>query len=189
VSYLSLTQSRQRKSLKRPYGSRVDDLITLNDRLRMVPTDTAALQLVVTELRASEDPTDRRRLGVGLIALGQYSEAVVVLDLAVRDAVSITDPHAEVASRINLGDAFRYHGDLQAALTEYQRALAVARAEVAELLDFALQHLGKHYLDAGRPNDASDCLTEALTLRKAKGDLELIASTEAALALVLSTGR
>jgi tetratricopeptide (TPR) repeat protein len=161
----------------------MDDLIALDDRLRMVATDVPALTAAVAEWRASDDPKTQRRLGIGLIALGNYSEAVVVLDRVVRDAVSNADSQTEVKARINLGDAFRYHGDLRAAFTEYQRAVSQARASALETLDFALQHLGKYYLDAGRRGDAISCFWEALRLRKAKGDQSLIDSTLSALSI------
>jgi hypothetical protein len=51
-------------------------------------------------------------------------------------------------------------------------------------VDFALQHYGKHLIDAGRVEEAVVCLREALRLRQAKGDKELIESTIKALGLV-----
>lgn len=165
----------------------MDDLITLDDRLRMVPADAVALQRSVEELRGATDAASRRRLGLGLIALGNYSEAVVILDGVVTDAASNRDSDTEIKARINLGDAFRYHGDLRAAYTEYQRAVKQARAENQLLLDFALQHLGKHYLEAGQRSAAITCFWEALRLRRAKGDASLVDSTLAALALAGQT--
>jgi len=59
--------------------------------------------------------------------------------------------------------------------------LVEAHPSVPQLVDFALQHLGKHYVDADRATDAVACLEEALEVRRAKGDQALIESTLAAL--------
>lgn len=153
-------------------------LIAFDDRLRMVPTDRAALALAVDALReaAGRDRSDSpgpavlRRLGVGLIALGRAEQAVPVLGRAVALAVASADRRAEVAARINLGDGHRYAGDAMAAQEQYGLALGLARRLVPELADFALQHLGKGLIDLGRYAEATACLTEALRLRRAKGD-------------------
>lgn len=105
-------------------------------------------------------------------------------DLSVMPAGSSSCPRAEVAVRINLGDALRYAGDLQAAAAQCEPALALVRQSVPDRVDFALQHYGKHLIDAGRTDQAIVCLREALRLRQAKGDKELIDSTIKALGLV-----
>ncbi|MGH3679376.1 MAG: hypothetical protein ACRDT2_03700 [Natronosporangium sp.] len=133
-------------------------LIAFDDRLRMVPTDRAALALAVDALReaAGRDRSDSpgpavlRRLGVGLIALGRAEQAIPVLGRAVALAVASADRRAEVAARINLGDGHRYAGDAMAAQEQYGLALELARSSVPELVDFALQHLGKALLEYGR---------------------------------------
>ena len=162
----------------------MDELIRFDDRLRMVPADESALRVAVEGLREqlerSPDQLTRRRLGVSLMALGELKEAIALLEDAVREAV---DAGSEAAARINLGDALRYRGDLDAALAEYLGALDLARSSVPQLVDFALQHLGKHYVDAGRATDAIACLEEALELRRGKGDQALVESTLAVLRL------
>lgn len=155
----------------------------------MVATDPDALTEAVERLRAMDSGAGRddlallRRLGYGLIALGRCAEAVPVLDRAVALASAAGTARAEVAVRINLGDAHRYGGDQRSAGEQYDRALDLARGQVPDLVDFALQHKGKHLIDTGRPEEAVRCLQEALTLRRAKGDPELIRSTVAALDL------
>src|SRR5262245_10705532 len=65
-------------------------------------------------------------------------------------------------------------------------ALALALADPAArggYEDFALQHLGKGRLEEGDAAEAITCVERALTLRQAKGDPALIASTEAVLRL------
>jgi tetratricopeptide (TPR) repeat protein len=168
----------------------VEHLVTLDLAQRMVPVDAAALRAAVGQLRVVEPADDRelfvlsRRLGFALIALGEYADAVDALARAVTVAVRLGDAGAEVAARINLGDAHRYAGRLGPGAEQYVRALSLARAHVPARVDFALQHLGKHHIDAGEPDLARACLTEALRLRRAKGDAGLIASTSAALKLL-----
>jgi tetratricopeptide (TPR) repeat protein len=55
---------------------------------------------------------------------------------------------------------------------------------LSELLDFALQHLGKVQFDLARYEDALATFEEALLLRTAKSDAALIASTEMAIRAV-----
>jgi tetratricopeptide (TPR) repeat protein len=168
----------------------IEDLITLEERQRVMPTDRAALQRAVDELRSSLDDSNvpslvpsLRRLGSGLTALREYGEAQRVLERALELASNAGDERAAVAARINLGDAYRYAGDLQSAREHYEIALRHARASVPDLVDFALQHQGKYFIDAGRLDDAAACLREALRLREAKGDPSLVTSTRDALAL------
>ena len=63
-----------------------------------------------------------------------------------------------------------------------REAAALARVEAPELEDFALQHLGKCLVDAGRAPEGVEQLERALALRLRKGDATLIASTAEALA-------
>ena len=64
---------------------------------------------------------------------------------------------------------------------ELEQALVDARRSEVHI-DFALQHLGKALVDAGRPARAATLLEEALELRRERGDAQLIESTEFALA-------
>lgn len=160
----------------------------------MAPVDAVALRAAVdarlAELDSVTAPRERlnllRRIGHGLIALGGFGAARRVLREALSLAVELGDPRAEVATRINLGDALRHAGDLAAAAAQYEAALALARRAVPDRVDFALQHYGKHLIDAGRVDEAVECLREALRLRQAKGDPALIESTRKALDLALS---
>jgi tetratricopeptide (TPR) repeat protein len=128
-----------------------------------------------------------RMVGSGLTALGDYDAAGQVLEEALDLACQLGDPRAEVAARINLGDALRYADDLDAARTHYESALRLARQSVPDRVDFALQHLGKYHIDAGQGGQAVACLREALQLRQAKGDPDLIRSTVDALALAMGS--
>ncbi|GAA3047135.1 hypothetical protein GCM10020229_68140 [Kitasatospora albolonga] len=164
----------------------MDHLITLDPTGRMVPTDRPALEHHVTALLATA-PTDARELrqaGVGLLALGRLPDATALLERALAAAEGPT----RVAVRINLGDAHRYAGALDAAEPHYREALRLARADHPGLVHFCLQHLGKHRTDQGRLAEARTLLTEALTLRQLLGDASLVASTEAALRAAAGPG-
>lgn len=171
----------------------IEDLVVMDARLRMVPVDADALRAAVDARIAELDSVNGtrehlnllRRIGSGLTALGDFAMARWMLSQALSYAVNLGDPSAEVAARINLGDALRYAGDMEAAAAQYEPALALARRAVPDRVDFALQHYGKHLIDAGCIDQAVECLREALRLRQAKGDPVLIESTRKALDLAL----
>ncbi|WP_285732965.1 tetratricopeptide repeat protein [Kitasatospora phosalacinea] len=169
-------------------------LLTQDADLRMVPTDRAELAAAVDrlheELSAGAAPGRTRVLtrwiGIGHLVLGNHDEARAFLRRALELAVADGDARAVVATGVNSGDAHRYAGDLPAADACYRSALDTARSACPELLDFALQHFGKHLAERGDLLGARAHLREALRLRDAKGDAELIGSTRDALDLVES---
>ncbi|MFJ8476239.1 tetratricopeptide repeat protein [Kitasatospora sp. NPDC094011] len=167
-------------------------LITHDDNLRMVPTDrnelTTAVGQLHEELRALPEETGPARariltrwIGIGQMCLGNHDEARAFLRQSLDLAVAAGSTRAVVATGLNLGDAHRYAGDAQAADALYRGALNTARSQCPELLDFALQHTGKHLMERGDIAGAQAHLQEALRLRIAKGDAELVESTQAAL--------
>ncbi len=170
-------------------------LITHDDNLRMVPTDrnelTAAVGQLHEELRALPEETNPARtrvltrwIGIGQMSLGNHEEALTLLQQSLDLAAAIGNAHAVVATGLNLGDAHRYAGDRRTADALYRSALNTARSQHPELVDFALQHTGKHLMELGDLAGAQAHLQEALRLRIAKGDAELVESTKAALARV-----
>ncbi|KJY28156.1 tetratricopeptide repeat protein [Streptomyces sp. NRRL S-495] len=167
-------------------------LITQDDSLRMVPTDrnelAAAVGRLREELRASPEETDPARtraltrwIGLGEMCLGHHEDARTFLRQSLDLATAIGSTGAVVATGLNLADAHRYAGDVQAADALYRSALNTARSRHPELLDFALQHTGKHLMERGDLAEARSHLQEALELRIAKGNTELVESTQAAL--------
>jgi tetratricopeptide (TPR) repeat protein len=91
--------------------------------------------------------------------------------------------HRRLAIAAATDDAHRYAGRFDIAAPHYERALTLAGQRCPDLLDFALQHSGKHRLDTGDRLGAIACFEEALRLRVVKGDPTLITSSRAALAL------
>ncbi len=164
-------------------------LIRQDADLRMVPTDraelTAALKGLQEELATSLDP-DRIRvltrwIGIARMSLGHHDEARILLHRSLELAITSGNVRAVVATELNFGDAHRYAGDIETAETFYRSALDTARSKCPELLDFALQHFGKHLMERGDLAGARARLQEALRLRIAKGSTELVGSTQAAL--------
>ncbi|MFF4392872.1 tetratricopeptide repeat protein [Streptomyces sp. NPDC001552] len=159
-------------------------LITHGEDSRMVPTDhdqlTTAVEKIREELQALPEGADIARArvlarwtGVGLLSLGHHDDARVFLRQALDLAEASGDSRAVIATELNLADAYRYAGEADNADVLYRRALDGARGQHPELVDFALQHLGKHLMEQGSLTPARAHLREALRLRTAKGDAGL----------------
>ncbi|WP_410869702.1 tetratricopeptide repeat protein [Nocardia sp. A7] len=148
-----------------------------DERLRMIPVDPETLAGRV----ALADPDDfpgLRRLGIALMLLGRYEEALDRLD----QALELADTERRrVTVWINLADVYRYQGEPAMAEILYRRALHASRALDPDLVSFAAHHLGKSLAEQHRPQEARQLLNEAMRLRVADGEPELIESTRAAL--------
>ncbi|MEU2252034.1 phosphotransferase [Nocardia xishanensis] len=148
-----------------------------DERLRMVPVDPEALAVRVAQARP-DDFASFRQTGLELMLLGRHEEALDHLDRALELARA---PRQRLSVWINLADVYRYRGDAPTAEILYRRAVEAARGSDAEALSFAAQHLGKALAEQGRLDEARELLNEALRLRVAEGDIELIESTRTAL--------
>ncbi|MFE3320765.1 phosphotransferase [Nocardia sp. NPDC059195] len=149
-----------------------------DERLRMIPVDAETLAARV----ALADPADfpgLRRLGIALMLLGRYDQALDRLD----QALELADTERRrITVWINLADVYRYQGEPSHAEILYRRALHASRAlDDPDLVSFAAHHLGKSLAEQHRPQEARALLMEAMRLRVADGDSELIESTRAAL--------
>lgn len=145
----------------------------------MIPVDTAAMRAAVDENARGTTFRQLRSAGVGCISLGEYDRAFQLFD----QARELSDtPARRLVLDMNIADAHRYAGNLAESERMFRDALRRAR-ESGTHVDFALQHLGKCLIDRQRLDEAREVLTEALDLRRARGDESLIASTRAALAL------
>ncbi|MGW0249418.1 phosphotransferase [Nocardia goodfellowii] len=159
-----------------------------DERQRMIPIDPEGLAARV----AAAEPSDFagfRQTGIELMLLGRFEEALDHLDRALElvdadaaDGLS-SGQQRRISVWINLGDVYRYQGDVATAEELYRRAVDAARecAPRSELLSFAVQHLGKALAEQGRLDEARVLLTEAQHLRIVEGDPELIESTRVAL--------
>jgi tetratricopeptide (TPR) repeat protein len=158
-----------------------------DERLRQVPDDPGSVERAIAsaraELAATADSRERCRLhgypGNAARLLGRDEEAVAELGESLALAEELGDEQAAATARTRLGEAHRCFDRLD----EAEACLRVALDGPADVQDFALQHLGKTLLDAGRTAEAGQALEAALERRRAKGDPALVASTEQALAL------
>jgi tetratricopeptide (TPR) repeat protein len=115
-------------------------------------------------------------------------ESVKYLERAVLLCRTIGDRKAELVNTIRLAEARKYNGELSIAEELLRTALKWTNEEgFSAYKDFVLQHLGKCRLEQGAPDDAIRLLEEALELRIAKEDSELINSTELALQMARNT--
>lgn len=95
----------------------------------------------------------------------------------------------EIASLIRLGEAEKYNDNHNKALYIFNLAFEKCQTnKIENYIDFVQQHKGKCLMEMLLLDDAEECLLEALRLRKRKGDVELINSTQKAIDL-LSTIR
>jgi len=161
-----------------------------DDRLRSVAVDSTAVEAALTAamvaLARTDDDGERSRL-LGYIGnaerlLGRHADAIAHL----LESVETAQPGAtrtRAVALIRLGEAYRCADRPAESEKRLREALDVidADADSNDLRDFALQHLGKSMVDAGRAYEALPLLEEALELRKAKGAPDLVASTALAL--------
>ncbi|MEU1544384.1 phosphotransferase [Nocardia sp. NPDC005745] len=156
---------------------RDEPLYRFDERQRMIPHDPQRLAARVAQARP-DDFAGYRQTGIELMLLGRYDEALDHLDRALE---LVDTERRRISVWINLGDVYRYRGDVGTAETLYRRAVAHARAAAPEVLSFAVQHLGKALAERNHLTEARALLTEAMRLRVAEGDPEEIEATRAAL--------
>jgi tetratricopeptide (TPR) repeat protein len=144
----------------------------LRERARDPAAVTAALKEAERRLAAEETVVLHTYAGQAARLLGRH-------DLAIRYLARAHELAPSARTGIRLGEAYRCADRLPDAERELRAALEESRGTPDE--HFALQHLGKTLADAGRREEAAHALEDALALRRAAGDSELVASTEAAL--------
>ncbi|MEU7138572.1 phosphotransferase [Nocardia sp. NPDC046473] len=152
-------------------------LYRFDDRERMIPVDPQRLAARL----AKAEPVDFagfRQTGIEAMLLGRYDQALDLLDRALE---LVDTEERRITVWINLGDVYRYQGDAATAETLYRRAVEHARVAAPDVLSFAVQHLGKALAEQDQLTEAHTLLREALDLRAAEGDSELIESTRVAL--------
>lgn len=174
--------------------------------LREVPEDPASMQAYVDYLTRTIKSLGKVEAGtvrttVKLLGeIGSYAKILGKPDMALHaleKSLSLIDQHALgittwAVHTLRYGDACRFKKDSLAAEAAFRSVIEMkSRApELAELEDFAWQHLGKLKFDDGDVPAAEKCLAAALELRKKKGVKELLQSTELALRVVrLKAGR
>lgn len=115
----------------------------------------------------------------------QLAKAKQYLNECLAYATHQEDAIKEMVTLIRSGEVLKYGGEHGEALTLFDKALSLCRSgNFLVYQDFALQHIGKCYLEMHEFECAEKNLQEALDLRRKKGDEALIDSTEKALELV-----
>lgn len=162
--------------------------------LRPVPVDRDAMtqQALLLESRAltAESPRAAATMASTAAALfamlGALDRAEALLRGALRALEDGRDGRALVVARIRFAQVRQFQGHLSEATSILQAVVESCRASepLHARLDFALQHLGKVLFERRLHADALACLTEALTLREAQSDPELIRSTRLAIMVV-----
>jgi thiol-disulfide isomerase/thioredoxin len=133
--------------------------------------DLAQAQGMVTRLKLLGE--------IGTLQRNLYDPAATeTFQQAIDLAKQCGDVRAEAVNTLRLAVAQQYLG--QEAMPTFERAMKLCR-EHRTHEDFAMQHLGKYYMEQGRVGAALPLFEQALTIRQATGDPELIASTERAL--------
>lgn len=166
--------------------------------LRAVADDPTAMRLAAAGiLRAGEIGNDAQDAAAGksmaafmLAISGDADSAESLIREALR--VQTSGPMRPfVVSRLRLVQILQELGRVTDAVEEAQASLAVVRCEpdVSDLLDFALHHLGKALLEAGEADESIQVFSEALGLRREKGDEQLVRSTQMALDVAVQIRR
>lgn len=148
---------------------------------------SARLEAVNRELPQLNGPERLAHLGeAGTLARGlrDYATAETYFRAAIALATVLKDERQLAANTVRLGVVLHHDGSGREAEAEacFADILSRADAGAAAYHDFALQHLGKLQVEQGRLSEARGCFRRALALRELKGDPELIASTQRALA-------
>jgi tetratricopeptide (TPR) repeat protein len=172
----------------------ISDAVRFDENLREVPRWPDRIAYAIRrgrkQLQESRDEGNDTQV---MRTLGYLTDACRVageLDAAVgygQEALDLArsagNRNAEIANLIRLGEAHKYRDEHEIAETLLREALALTTENAAPLHDYALQHLGKCLFDQGRYDEAIELLEQALTLRRAKGNQQLIESTERAVTL------
>lgn len=138
------------------------------------------------------EPGENARALVKLLGeIGAYSKMLGKLEAAERaleKSLALIDEHhlgvdVWAVHTLRFADVRRFQGQALDAETAFRSVLVLRERHpsLAELEDFAWQHLGKLHFDLGEWDKAEEAFTKALELRRRKNLPELVASTETAL--------
>jgi tetratricopeptide (TPR) repeat protein len=159
----------------------LEGLTRFDERLRQVAEDRAAVERAIDAAREQLDRVEApEEVSMLLAYLGNACRAVGRLDEALAYHCAALGGERSSAALIRLGETHRCREEYVEAERVLRQALDQAVGTTLE--DFALEHLGKTLVDRGDASAAQPLLERALELRRKKGNVDLVASTEAALA-------
>lgn len=165
-----------------------------DENLREVPDDPAemakAIDFLLRTRKSVEDPELVRIYGwlsVFSRILGDLEPAHWFTVEAISIANEIGDMKSRVQNRIRLASVYQWQSNYNMADLIYESVVLQCELEedVQQYLDFALQHFGKSLFEQGRYRDAAERFQQALDIRLASGNEELIASSRYALDVTL----
>lgn len=128
-------------------------------------------------------------LGAQACSLNLLLDAQKYLETALEMAKAQHDVQRELANRLRLGVTLQYQDEMEAADAQFQLALKMTLEPELQLYrDTVLQHWGKLLAETGKYAAARTCFEQALFLRQAKQDPDLLEETEDALELLEALG-
>ena len=166
--------------------------------MREVPDDAVQMQKglawLENELMTSKNQATPKEAAL-LSQIGVYARILGDLDLAedsFNKAIEILEcagrPDHILGVKLRLAIVHQFRGAYTKADNFYHNAIKAIRSSkderVSKYLDFALQHLGKSRFEQKLYQESLDYFLEALEIRLMKGDIELIGSTEKAIAKI-----
>lgn len=166
------------------------------DDLREVPEDTHQMKKGVDWLQdklVEIGPDDNKKAAVLLTHLGGFARIMGDYDLSEKCYLDAARAFEELkmseqvfATKLRLAVTYQHKGNTTKSSEIYMKAIKMMKESksqsVRSYLDFALQHYGKQKFEAKLYQEALDLFMEAMELRIIKGDLDLISSTEFAIA-------
>jgi HTH-type transcriptional regulator, pleiotropic regulator of extracellular virulence genes len=167
--------------------------VVINDKLREIPVDMASMQSGIAEIKKFVlDEDDEVAKARWMSQLGYYQNIVGEHDVAqanLQQALKLFRKHGlvnfTIVAKLRMAQVLQYSGDLEMALAIVDALEEELEDEYVVYHDFILQHKGKILFDMKAYDPALECLNDALTIRKEKGDKALIDSTRYAMKVVV----
>ncbi|MEM8642519.1 MAG: tetratricopeptide repeat protein [Cyanobacteria bacterium P01_G01_bin.54] len=124
------------------------------------------------------------RIGGYARTLRDLDRAEQALSTALELSKAIENKRFEASNSIKLAHVYQWQQRYAESETMFVAGIALCQnnPEADSYLDFAYQHFGKCKFDQQKYVEALQCFEQALDMRVKKGDPELIASTELAIA-------
>ncbi|MBT9316195.1 tetratricopeptide repeat protein [Leptothoe spongobia] len=164
-----------------------------DDNLQDVPNNSGEMQQAIDFWQAQLDQPGLEifqrikllgRIGGYARTLRNLDRAEQALSTALTLSKAIENRRFEAANSIKLAHVYQWQQRYVESETMFEAVITLCQndPEAAPYLDFAYQHFGKCKFDQQKYAEALQCFEQALNIRMEKGDSELIASTELAIA-------